>query len=86
VYSFNQIFDETKKEKQSEIFDRVCKPMVQDLLEGKNGLLFTNGFNSDCSIMDNLDDENGLLRRLLNTLFNSISFQQAKKYVNPKIF
>lgn len=81
VYSFSQIFDETVNQKQ--LFEQVGLPLVQDLLSGKNGLLFTYGVTGSGKTYSMIGNQNelGLLQRSLDTLFNSISYQQAKKYV-----
>ncbi len=85
IYSFNQIFDETVNQKQ--LFEHVGLSLVQDLLKGKNGLLFTNGVSESGKTYTIMGDrhEIGMLQQSLDTLFNSISFQQAKKYVNINI-
>jgi len=82
IYSFSQIFDESTNQKQ--IYERVALPLIQDVLNGKNGLLFTYGVTGSgktYSMVGN-QSELGILQRSLDTLFNSISFQQAKKYVS----
>jgi kinesin family member 23 len=81
VYSFSQIFDETVNQKQ--LFEHVGLPLVQDLLSGKNGLLFTYGVTGSGKTYSMIGNQNelGLLQRSLDTLFNSISYQQAKKYI-----
>lgn len=40
-YVFKHVF--TSYASQKEVFDHVALPMVQDVLKGKNGLLFTYG-------------------------------------------
>ena len=57
---------------------------MQDVLNGKNGLLFTYGVTGSGKTytMSGNQSEFGLLQRSLDTLFNSISFQQAKKHVD----
>lgn len=80
VYSFCKIFNEMSKQK--DIFEEIALPLVSDLLAGKNGLLFTYGVTGSgktYSMLGNQQDA-GLLQRSLDTLFNSISYQQAKKY------
>ena len=82
MYSFSQIFDETTTQKQ--LFEHIGLSLVQDLLVGKNGLLFTYGVTGSGKTYSMIGNQTelGLLQRSLDTLFNSISFQQAKKYVN----
>jgi len=80
VYSFARIFgDQTS---QQEIFEKIGLPLVKDLLEGKNGLLFTYGVTGSGKTYTMLGNQQefGLLQRCLDTVFNSISFHQAKKY------
>ena len=40
-YKFGTVFPDTATQKQ--LFDAVAKPLVRDLLNGKNGLLFAYG-------------------------------------------
>ena len=81
VYSFHKIFAEQSTQK--ELFEEVGLPLVRDLLGGKNGLLFTYGVTGSGKTYSMLGNQqtSGMLQRSLDTLFNSISFQQAKKYV-----
>lgn len=80
VYSFAKIFGDSTSQK--EIFEKIGLPLVKDLLEGKNGLLFTYGVTGSGKTytMIGNQQEHGLLQRCLDTVFNSISFSQAKKY------
>jgi len=79
VYSFTEIFDESVNQKQ--LFDQIGVPLVQDVLDGKNGLLFTYGVTGSGKTysMMGTTHEPGLLQRSLDTIFNSISFYQCKK-------
>lgn len=81
VYSFHRIFNEASSQK--EIFEEIGLPLVRDLLNGKNGLLFTYGVTGSGKTYSMLGNQqnSGLLQRSLDTLFNSISFQQAKKFI-----
>lgn len=66
------------------MFNQLGLPLVKDLLEGKNGLLFSYGVTGSgktYSMIGN-QQEPGILQRCLDTVFNSISFTQAKKYVS----
>jgi centromeric protein E len=79
IYSFNQIFDVSVTQKQ--LFEQVGLPLVQDLLlSSKNGLLFTHGLGKTHTMIGS-QNEPGILQLALDTLFNSISFQQAKRNV-----
>ena len=81
-YSFHRIFSEASTQK--ELFEEIGLPLVRDLLSGKNGLLFTYGVTGSGKTYSMLGNQHnsGLFQRSLDTLFNSISFQQAKKYVS----
>lgn len=79
VYSFQKIFDETTTQK--EIFNDIGLPLVKDLLNGKNGLLFSYGVTGSGKTYSMIGNQQqpGILQRCLDTVFNSISFTQAKK-------
>jgi kinesin family member 23 len=86
VYSFTKIFNDSTTQK--DIFDEVGLPLVKDLLDGKNGLLFTYGVTGSgktYSMIGN-QQEVGILQQCLDTVFNSISFHQSKKYVSLNRF
>ena len=80
-YNFKYVFDCDVTQK--EVFDRVAKPMVQDLIVNRqNGLLFTYGITSSgktYTLTGNPKDC-GILPRCLDVLFNSIEEFQARKY------
>ena len=69
---------------QEKIFDNLGMPLVLDLLQGKNGLLFSYGItNGGKTFTVSGDHDNpGLLPRALDVIFNSIDGVQAKKYVS----
>jgi kinesin family protein 23 len=76
------VFDE--KTTQMDIYDQVAHTLVQDVLLGKNGLLFTYGVTGSgktYSMIGN-QSESGILQRSLHRIFASISSNQAKKYVS----
>uniref|UniRef100_A0A673A4A9 Kinesin-like protein n=1 Tax=Sphaeramia orbicularis TaxID=375764 RepID=A0A673A4A9_9TELE len=68
---------------QTELFDFVAKPLVDDLISGKNGLLFTYGVTGSGKTftMTGSPGQGGLLPRSLDMIFNSIGPYQAKRYV-----
>ncbi|XP_072321536.1 kinesin-like protein KIF23 [Eucyclogobius newberryi] len=68
---------------QVELFEDVAKPLVEDLIHNKNGLLFTYGVTGSGKTftMTGSPGEGGLLPRSLDMLFNSISAFQAKRFV-----
>ncbi|XP_036592895.1 kinesin-like protein KIF23 isoform X3 [Trichosurus vulpecula] len=80
-YSFKQVFGTLTTQK--ELFDVVANPLVDDLIHGKNGLLFTYGVTGSgkTHTMTGSPGEGGLLPRCLDMIFNSIGSFQAKRYV-----
>ncbi|XP_012623793.1 kinesin-like protein KIF23 isoform X2 [Microcebus murinus] len=80
-YSFKQVFGTHTTQK--ELFDVVANPLVDDLIHGKNGLLFTYGVTGSgkTHTMTGSPGEGGLLPRCLDMIFNSIGSFQAKRYV-----
>ncbi|XP_072665508.1 kinesin-like protein KIF23 isoform X12 [Canis lupus baileyi] len=80
-YSFKQVFGIHTTQK--ELFDVVANPLVDDLIHGKNGLLFTYGVTGSgkTHTMTGSPGEGGLLPRCLDMIFNSIGSFQAKRYV-----
>ncbi|KAG8201735.1 hypothetical protein JTE90_012795 [Oedothorax gibbosus] len=80
-YSFQYVFNESTSQK--ELFDRVACPLVQDLLNGSNGLLFTYGITSSGKTytMTGTPYDGGLVPRSLDVIFNSIRDYQAPKFV-----
>ncbi|KAM5241851.1 kinesin-like protein KIF23 isoform 3-T3 [Hipposideros larvatus] len=80
-YSFKQVFGTHTTQK--ELFDVVANPLVDDVIRGKNGLLFTYGVTGSgkTHTMTGSPGEGGLLPRCLDMIFNSIGSFQAKRYV-----
>ncbi|XP_028922409.1 kinesin-like protein KIF23 isoform X4 [Ornithorhynchus anatinus] len=80
-YSFKQVFGTLVTQK--ELFDVVACPLVDDLIHGKNGLLFTYGVTGSgkTHTMTGSPGDGGLLPRCLDMIFNSIGAFQAKRYV-----
>ncbi|KAF8791806.1 Kinesin-like protein KIF23 like protein [Argiope bruennichi] len=80
-YTFQYVFPEATTQK--ELFENVAYPLVQDLLNGSNGLLFTYGITSSGKTytMAGTPQDGGLLPRTLDVIFNSIKDYQAVKYV-----
>ncbi|XP_068579359.1 kinesin-like protein KIF23 isoform X2 [Cebidichthys violaceus] len=80
-YSFKKVFGVSIS--QMELFEHVAKPLVDDLIHGKNGLLFTYGVTGSGKTftMTGSPGQGGLLPRSLDMLFNSIGPYQAKRYV-----
>ncbi|CAJ1049316.1 kinesin-like protein KIF23 isoform X3 [Xyrichtys novacula] len=80
-YSFKKVFGINTS--QIELFEDVAKPLVEDLIHCKNGLLFTYGVTGSGKTftMTGSPGEGGLLPRSLDMLFNSIGPFQAKRFV-----
>ncbi|XP_039578966.1 kinesin-like protein KIF23 [Passer montanus] len=80
-YSFKEVFGTLVVQKQ--LFDVVAKPLVEDLIRGKNGLLFTYGVTGSgkTHTMTGSPGDGGLLPRCLAMIFNSIGPFQAKRFV-----
>ncbi|XP_044000991.1 kinesin-like protein KIF23 [Aphidius gifuensis] len=79
--SFTKIFDDNISQK--ELFNEVALPFVENLIAGKNSLLFTYGVTGSGKTYTMTGDANdvGIMPRCLDVLFNSITNYQAKKYV-----
>lgn len=78
---FNHLFKENAS--QGEVFELVAKPMVEDLLIGKSGLLFTYGVTSSgktYTMMGNRQNS-GLLMHSLDMIFHVISSVQASRNI-----
>ncbi|XP_068615330.1 kinesin-like protein KIF23 [Brachionichthys hirsutus] len=80
-YSFKKVFGVSVS--QLELFEHVAKPLVDDLIHGKNGLLFTYGVTGSGKTftMTGSPGQGGLLPRCLDMIFSSIGHCQAKRYV-----
>uniref|UniRef100_A0A6Q2Y6K0 Kinesin motor domain-containing protein n=1 Tax=Esox lucius TaxID=8010 RepID=A0A6Q2Y6K0_ESOLU len=80
-YSFKRVFG--IKTSQMELFEDVAKPLVDDLIHSKNGLLFTYGVTGSGKTftMTGSPGQGGLLPRSLDMIFNSIGPYQAKRFV-----
>lgn len=80
-YIFKHIF--TSYSTQSEVVSHIAYPLLEDLLNGKNGLLFTYGVTGSGKTytLTGKQDDPGIMPRCIDTLFNSIGEYQAPKYV-----
>ena len=78
--SFKYVFDEEST--QGAVFDRVGPPLVTDVLQGKNGLLFTYGVTGSgkTHTMQGVSKDGGIMTRSIDVIFNSISEIQTRKY------
>ncbi|XP_032906408.1 kinesin-like protein KIF23 isoform X4 [Amblyraja radiata] len=80
-YSFKEVFGAYTTQK--ELFNVVAQPLVEDLIHGKNGLLFTYGVTGSgkTHTMTGSPGDGGLLPRCLDMIFCSIGPFQAKRYI-----
>ena len=80
-YNFKFVFPENTTQK--EVFEEIAYPLVQDLLNGKDGLLFTYGITSSgktYTLTGNCLNP-GILPRTLDVIFNTIKQRQARKFI-----
>lgn len=80
-YTFQHVFG--MHSTQREVYERVAQPLVEGLIKGKNGLLFTYGVTSSGKTytMTGNQENRGIMPRCLESLFKTISDFQTKKYV-----
>lgn len=80
-YTFKKVFKPTST--QREVYEHVAQPLVEDLIKGKNGLLFTYGVTSSGKTYTMTGDQEnrGVMPRCLESLFKTISSYQAKKFI-----
>ncbi|XP_075898913.1 kinesin-like protein KIF23 isoform X2 [Nelusetta ayraudi] len=80
-YTFKKVFGVSIS--QMELFEHIAKPLVSDLIQGRNGLLFTYGVTGSGKTftMTGSPGQGGLLPRSLDMIFNSVGPYQAKRYV-----
>lgn len=78
---FNAILDENAD--QRSVFTSVAKPLIEDLISGKNGLIFAYGVTGSgkTHTICGTNTNSGLLPRSLDVLFNTIQNNQAKQGV-----
>lgn len=80
-YTFKEVFP--PETNQQEVFDKVALPIVEGLIKGKNGLLFTYGVTGSGKTftMTGEPQNCGILPRCLNIIFKTINDFQAHKYI-----
>lgn len=68
---------------QNEVFNIVALPLVQNLINGKNSLLFTYGVTGSGKTytMSGSANDAGIMPRSLDVIFNSIAHCQTKKFI-----
>uniref|UniRef100_A0A1B0B7Y8 Kinesin-like protein n=1 Tax=Glossina palpalis gambiensis TaxID=67801 RepID=A0A1B0B7Y8_9MUSC len=80
-YIFRHVFE--PQTSQQDIFSAVAQPLVENLIKGRNSLLFTYGVTGSGKTYTMTGDtrHRGIMPRCLDVLFRTISDYQAKKYV-----
>lgn len=80
-YSFKEVFP--PETTQQQVFEKVASPLLEGLIKGKNGLLFTYGVTGSGKTFTITGDQQncGVLPRTLTSLFKTINDYQAHKYV-----
>ncbi|TFK57609.1 kinesin-domain-containing protein [Heliocybe sulcata] len=85
IYTFSRIFPTTTP--QSEFFTYTTLPLVQDLLDGQNGLLFAYGVTNSgktYTVQGGSEEGSaGILPRTLDVVFNSIEGLHAEHRYRP---
>lgn len=78
---FSRVF--TANVTQKEIFKTVALPLVENLIHGRNGLLFTYGVTGSGKTytMTGEQQDAGIMPRCLDVIFNTIRDYQTKKFV-----
>ncbi|KAJ8683831.1 hypothetical protein QAD02_019623 [Eretmocerus hayati] len=79
--TFTRVF--TDGVNQRDVFQIVALPLVDNLIHGRNGLLFTYGVTGSGKTytMTGKSNDSGIMPRCLDVIFNSISNYQAKKFI-----
>lgn len=81
--TFSRIF--TPNVTQKEIFKTAALPLVESLIQGRNGLLFTYGVTGSGKTYtmtgESQDGHAGIMPRCLDVIFNTIANYQTKKFV-----
>lgn len=80
-FSFKEVFNESVGQKR--VFDTVALPSVENVLCGRNALIFTYGVTSSGKTytMSGSPQNGGIMPRSLDVIFNSIRKYQAKKFI-----
>lgn len=81
LYTFKRVFDVTSQQK--DVYTTVAEPLIENLVRGKNGLLFTYGVTGSGKTytMTGNGQHQGVMPRCLDVLFKTISDYQTKKFV-----
>lgn len=85
VYTFSHVFPHDTQ--QADFFKKTTLPLVLDLLEGRNGLLFTYGVTNSGKTYTiqggTAEGTAGILPRTLDVIFNSIEGLHGDDRVGP---
>ncbi|XP_070152141.1 kinesin-like protein KIF23 [Polyergus mexicanus] len=79
--TFSHIF--TPDATQKEVFKTIALPLVENLIHGRNGLLFAYGVTGSGKTytMTGESQDAGIMPRCLDVIFNTITNYQTKKFV-----
>ncbi|XP_076654746.1 kinesin-like protein KIF23 [Halictus rubicundus] len=79
--SFSRVF--CPNTPQKDVFELVALPLVKNLINGKNSLLFTYGVTGSGKTytMSGNEYDAGIMPRSLDVVFNSIANYQTKKFI-----
>ncbi|XP_017885702.1 kinesin-like protein KIF23 isoform X2 [Ceratina calcarata] len=79
--TFSRVFE--PETTQKEIFDVVALPLIENIIRGRNSLLFTYGVTGSGKTYTMTGDSSdpGIMPRCLDALFNSVANHQTKKFV-----
>ena len=82
LYTFSDVYDEEVSQKA--VFDKLALPLVEDVVKGKNGLLFAYGVTNSGKTHTMIGQSNnpGILPRCLDVVFNTIGENQARPFVS----
>lgn len=88
LYTFSHVFP--PETTQSDFFTKTTLPLVRDVLQGQNGLLFTYGVTNSGKTYTvqggNTQGSAGILPRTLDVIFNSIEGLQGDGKVSSHAF
>lgn len=79
--TFTHVFPQETSQK--EVFHIIALPLIENLFQGKNSLLFTYGITGSGKTftMTGNDREGGIMPRTFDVIFNSVANYQAKKFI-----
>lgn len=87
IYTFSHVFPPSTQ--QADFFAKTTLPLVQDLLDGQNGLLFAYGVTNSGKTYTiqggNEHGSGGILPRTLDVIFNSVEGLQSDGQVSTSV-